>query len=137
MAQVIRFNRNVSTSFCNDVKNALDAGSGPAVIKFYTGTMPATPETGITSQVLLGTLTCSDPCGTESGGTLTFSAITSDSSADASGTATWVRFLTSAGTAIFDGDVGVTGSGAFLELVTTSIVSGAPIAITSGSLRLP
>jgi hypothetical protein len=137
MAQVVRFSRAVSTTVVNDIKAALDAGAGAATIKLYTGTMPATPETGITSQVLLGTCTCTDPVGTESGGTLTFSAITQDSSADNSGTATWARFATSAGTAIFDGDVGVTGSGAFLEMVTTTVAAGAPLAITSGTLRLP
>ena len=36
---------------------------------------------------VLAVLTLSDPCGTVSGDTLTFSAITQDSSADASGTA--------------------------------------------------
>ncbi len=82
MAQVVRFSRAVSTTVVNDIKAALDAGAGAATIKLYTGTMPATPETGITSQVLLGTCTCTDPVGTESGGTLTFSAITQDSSAD-------------------------------------------------------
>jgi len=137
MAQVVRFSRAVSTTVVNDIKAALDAGSGAATIKLYTGTMPATPETGITSQVLLGTCTCTDPVGTESGGTLTLSAITSDPVADNSGTATWARYATSAGVAIFDADVGVIGSGAFLEMVVNNIAAGAPIAITAGTIRLP
>jgi len=137
MAQVVRFSRAVSTTVVNDIKAALDAGAGAAKIKLYTGTMPATPETGVTSQTLLGTLTFTDPVGTESGGTLTLSPITSDPLADNSGTATWARYTTSADVAIFDADVGVIGSGAFLEMVTTSIAANAPIAITSGTIRLP
>ena len=44
------------------------------VIKFYDDAYSAT-TVGITSQTLLGTCLCSDPAGVESGGTLTFSAI--------------------------------------------------------------
>lgn len=137
MAQVVRFSRAVSTTVVNDIKTALDAGVGAATLKLYTGTMPATPETGISGQVLLGTCTLSDPVGTESGGTLTLGTVTSDSSADATGTATWARFATSAGTAIFDANVGTVGSGSFIEMVTTSLAAGAPIAITAGTITLP
>lgn len=134
MAQVVRVSRAVSTTLVNDIKAALDAGAGAATIKIYSGTMPATPETGITSQILLGTCTCTDPVGTESGGTLTFSAIANDVAADATNTAAWARYATSAGTAIMDVNIGVVGSGSFIEMVTTSIVAGAPIAFTSGTL---
>jgi len=134
MATVVNFSRAVSTTLVNDIKTALDAGAGAATIKLYDGTMPATPETGITSQVLVATCTCSDPVGTESGGTLTFSAIANDVSADATKVVTWARFATSAGVAIIDVNVGVVGSGSFIEMVTTSVVAGAPVAFTSGSM---
>lgn len=137
MAQVVRFSRAISTATVNAILAALDGGSSGATIKIYTGTMPTTPETGIGAQVLLGTCTCSDPAAVESGGTLTFSAITNDSSADATGTATWARYADSSGTACFDGNVGTVGSGAWIEMVTTSIVAGGPIAFTSGTITLP
>ncbi len=137
MAQVVRFSRAISTTFCNAIIAALDAGGGDATIKLYTGTMPATPETAINSQVLLGTCACSYPVGTESGGTLTFGTIDNDVSADATGTATWARFSTVGGTACFDGNVGTVGSGSWIEMVTTAIVATAPIAFTAGSITLP
>ena len=90
---IIRFVTAVKNSALTTIKDAIDAGSGAGTIKFYTGTQPASPADAITSQVLLGTLTFSDPCGSVSAGALTMSAITQDSSADATGTATWRALL--------------------------------------------
>jgi len=134
---VAHFSRALSTTFANGVKTAVDGGSSGGTIKFYTGSMPADTTVGITSQTLLGTCTCSDPCGTESGGTLTFSAITQDSSADASGTATWVRIHDSSGTVVCDLDVSVVGGGGYVQMVTTTVTAGAPIAFTTFTIALP
>lgn len=125
-------NNAVANSCATDLHTALNAGSGAAVIKFYDGTKPAGPDTAISSQTLLGTLTCSDPAGSVSGRVLTFSSITNDSAADASGTASWARLLDSSGTAVLDVSVGLSGSGADLIMNTTTFVSGAgPISISS------
>ena len=113
------------------INNRLNLGSGAATIKLYTGTKPTDPDTAITSQVLLGTLTCSDPAGTVSGRTLTFSAVTMDSAADATGTATWARLADSAGVAVIDIDITTTGGGGFGQMNTTSIVIGGPITAPS------
>ena len=139
MAQTVRFTRALSTALVTAIQAALDTGTG-ATIALYTGTMPATPETGITSQVLLGTCACrvvaSGGVGTVNPGTgvLTFATIANDSSADNSGTATWARFRRSDGTAIFDCDIGVVGSGAGIEMVTTTVVATGPIAFTAGTI---
>ncbi len=134
---VAHFSRALSTTFANGVKTAIDGGSSGGTIKFYTASMPADTTVGITSQTLLGTCTCADPCGTESGGTLTFSAITQDSSADASGTATWVRIQDSSGTVVCDLDVSVVGGSGYVQMVTTTVTAGAPIAFTTFTIALP
>lgn len=113
------------------LNDLLNAGSGPATIKLYTGTKPAGPGTAITSQVLLGTLTCSDPAGSVAARALTFGAITADSSADASGTATWARIADSNGVAVADIDVTLTGGGGFGQMNTTLIAAGGPITAPS------
>jgi hypothetical protein len=41
------------------------------------------------------------------------------------------------GTAVFDCDVGVVGSGKFIEMVSTSIVSGAPVAYSAATITMP
>lgn len=113
------------------LNDLLNAGSGPATIKLYTGTKPAGPGTAITSQVLLGTLTCSDPAGTVSARSLTFGTVIADSSADASGTATWARIADSNGVAVVDIDVTLTGGGGFGQMNTTLIAAGGPITAPS------
>lgn len=100
-------------------------------IRIYDGTRPTDADTAVGAQVLLAELRfAATASGAASAGVITFSAITSDSSANATGTATWFRALKSDGTtAIFDGTVGTASSD--LNLNTVSIVSGAAVAISS------
>jgi hypothetical protein len=61
---------------------------------------------------------------------LTFSTITQDASADATGTATWFRVLDGSGSFVMDGAITVTGGGGDMTLNTTSITIGGPISVT-------
>lgn len=133
---IIKLATSVRNAMAQAILDALDAGSGAAVMEFYDGAMPASLG-AVTTQVLLGTVTFSDPVGTISGGVLTFGTVTQDSAADASGTATWVRLATSAGTAVIDGDVTNNAGSGFVKLNTTTIASGGPIQVNSGSLTMP
>ena len=65
-------------------------------------------------------------------GVLTLNTITQDSSANATGTATWFRIVDSGATFILDGDVGTSGSD--LNLTTTSIVATQPVSVTSATI---
>lgn len=109
----------------------LDAGGAAGAIAIYTGSMPASVDTAVAGQTLLGTLAPSFPAGTISAGALTFSAITQDPVADATGSATWARLSDSLGVAVMDVNVTSTAGTGALKLNTTSIVAGGPIAITS------
>lgn len=120
----------------SDLLTKLNAGSGPAVLEIYTATKPAKPDVAITTQVKLGTLTCSDPAGSVATRALTFSAITQDSSADASGVAAWGRFKDSDGLAVVDVDASVTGGTGFLQFNTTNIVILGPILVTSCAITI-
>ena len=136
MAAVFNVAIAVKNSMLTPLRDAIDAGSGPGTISFYTGTIPADPATAVTSQVLLGTLTFSDPCGTVSAGVLTMSAITSDSSADATGTASWVRIKDSDGTVVADGNVTTTGGGGAVQMNTVNVVILGPIGISVFTITL-
>lgn len=116
-------------------RDAVDGGSGAAVLQIRSGTQPAGPDTAA-SGTLLASITLNDPAFTESGGVLTIdeSPAITDSSADNTGTASWFRILTSAGTAVLDGSVTATGNGGDLTLSTVSIVSGAAVTITGGTI---
>lgn len=106
--------------------NALDAGAGASLMRVYDGTRPATCGTATT---LLAELTHADPAGSVASGALTFSAITQDSSANATGTATWFRDVDSTGTCCHDGNVGT--AGAEFNVNSTSIATGQAVACSS------
>lgn len=123
----------MTLGFSASVRNAmLDAiatfAGGSCLLRFYNGTQPAT---GGTATTLLAELTCNATFApSASGGVLTLNSITSDTSADATGTATWFRIVKSGGsTHVVDGTVGT--SGADLNMNTVSFVAGATIAVSS------
>lgn len=122
---------NAAASAAADaVVDLVDAGAGAGKLRIYDGTQAATADTAIGAQVLLAELTMSDPAfGAASNGVATASAITADSSANATGTASWFRVVDSNNNAVFDGTVGT--SGADLNLNTVSIVSGAEVSVTA------
>lgn len=113
----------------NAMLDEITVGAGAsALLRIYDGTRPVT---GGAATTLLAELTCNATFApAASGGVLTLNAITQDSSANATGTATWFRIVKSDGTThVLDGNVGV--SGLDLNLTTTSIVAGQPVSITS------
>jgi len=117
------------TSIRNAMLDAITTRAGAsALLRIYSGTRPATGGTATTK---LAELTCNATFAPgSSGGVLTLNAITQDSSADATGTATWFRIVKSDGTTfVTDGDVGTSGSD--LNLTTTSIVAGQPVSVSS------
>ena len=115
--------------------DAITARLNSGVIKIYTGTRPATPDTALSGNTLLGTLTFGDTAfgAADSSAVATANAITQDSSADATGTAAWARMLESDGTTVV-ADCNVGTSAADIVLNTTSIVTGGPIVISSMTL---
>lgn len=134
MSASIRLNDAAANAALDAIRALIDAGAGAGTVKVYNGTIPTNAATAIGSQTLLGTLTFSDPSAASAASrTLTFSAITQDSSADATGTATWARIADSDGNTIFDASIG-SGSGVVLQFNTTSIVIYGPVAITAFTL---
>lgn len=125
----------LSTTIRNAMADAITTAAGAsALLRFYSGTRPATAGTVTT---LLAELTCNATFApAASGGVLTLNAITTDSSANATGTATWFRIVKSDGTTfVMDGDVGTSGSD--INMNTVSFVSGGPVAETSFVLTMP
>ena len=112
------------------------AYTNSSVIKVYDGTQPSTPETAVSTQNLLATVTLpSSSAFTQSNGVMTAAAITSVTIA-ASGTAAWFRWLKSDGTTpIADGSVGT--SGCDLNLNSVALSSGATLAISSFTYTVP
>jgi hypothetical protein len=115
---------------CDAVVDLIDAGTPPGLLKIYAGTVPTNANAALGGATLLGTLTFSNPAfGAAAAGVATASAITSDTSADATATATFFRITNAAGTVIIQGEVGT--SGCDLNLSSTAITTGGTIAVSS------
>lgn len=122
------FATTLRTARASQIVAAIDAGAGAGKLRLYNGTRPAT---GGTVTTLLAELTFSDPCGTVTNGVLTFNSITSDASADNTGTATWFRIVDSTGAFVLDGTITVTGGGGDITMTSTSIQAGVTVDATS------
>lgn len=130
----------VAQSMLTAFGTAADAGTA-AVIEIYSGSIPGNADAAIAAATLLASLTCSAAISsgitdTGSAARMTLGAITSDSSADATGTAAFFRIKTqTGGTVIAQGTVGT--SGADLILNTVAISAGSTVAISSAYIDLP
>jgi hypothetical protein len=113
--------------------------SNSGKLRIYAGTRPANSDTSIGGATLLAELTMNATSFTESAGVLTANAITSDSSADATGTAAWARLWQSDGTTPV-ADFGVTTSapsaGSEVQLNTTALVTGAVVSCSAFTISL-
>jgi len=127
VANAPKFSNEVVSAEAQAIADLLAGGK----LRIYDGTKPATADTAITTQVQLAELTFASPAeDTIVNGLLTFDAITADSDADATGTASWFRAWKSDGTSpVMDGTVGT--SSADCIIATTSIVQHAAVAVTS------
>lgn len=112
--------------------NQLDEITGlagaTAELKIYSGARPAT---GGTETTVLAQLACNATfAAAASSGTLTLNAISDDTSADATGTASWFRINSNGGaTHVMDGDVSTSGSD--LNFDSISFVAGGTVSVTS------
>lgn len=124
-------NTQLANATVNAEADALSALLDNGYLRVYDGTQPATADTAISTQVLLAELRFNvDAAPAAVGGLLTFNAITSDSSANASGTAAWFRCLKADGTTVvMDGSVGT--SAANMILATTTITLGQTVSCSS------
>lgn len=113
------------------------ANGNSGYLRIYDGTQPTDADTAIGAQVLLAELQLNATAfAAASGGSASANAITQDSSANASGTATWFRCFASNGTTVlFDGSVGA--SGCNLNLNSVAISAGAAVQVTSLTITFP
>jgi hypothetical protein len=109
-------------------------------VRIYSGTEPTTANAALSGNTLLAQLTFGATAfgaATASGADriITANAITQDSGADADGTATFFRAVTSGGTVVYQGTVGT--SGQQLNLTATNIVTGGVVSISSLTITMP
>lgn len=127
----------ISVASANAALDALCALLNGGKLRIYDGTKPDSPDDAITTQNLLAEIGIGNPAfGAADAGVATANALTKDSDADATGTASWYRAFKSDGTtAVCDGTVGT--SGCDMNMNSVEIQEYAEVSITSWTLTLP
>lgn len=129
---------NLKTSIVarNAELDALAVLANSGKLRIYDGSQPATPETAISGQNLLAELTMNATAfGAASGGVITANAITSDTDADATGTASWYRLFQSDGTTVlWDGSVGTSSADIVMNSVAIQIHAQVSVSILTYTL---
>lgn len=127
---------DISSAAANAAANAVTALLNAGSLRIYSGTKPATPDDALSGNTLLAQLTFGNPAfGSASAGVATANALTEDSSADATGTASFFRAHNSSGTAVLQGTVGT--SNADLVLSSTQISTGGSVSVSSLTYTQP
>ena len=133
-------NLKLSVLMKNATLDALTSQLGAnCLIDIYDGTQPASPDTAVSTQNKLATVTgASTFAPAASGGVLTANAISSGTGSVAAGggsTATWFRVTTSGGVAKLDGTVAT--AGADMNINNTSIATGQTVTVSSATITAP
>jgi len=120
----------------NEMLDAIADNCNSGKLRIYSGSVPANADASLGGATLLAELTMNATAfGAASGGTITANAITADTSADNTGTASFFRIFQSDGTTVvYQGTVGT--SGADLNLNSITINAGVQVQVTSLTLSL-
>ncbi len=140
MALDFKIADTVRNIIVNAVTADMNSGTGAGRIEIRTGSPPATVITASTG-TLLGTCTFSATSfGAASAGVATANAITSDTNADASGTAGWFRCYKGAAADTagqWQGTAGLSGDTPNMVFNNKVVVAGGITAIISFTLTMP
>lgn len=125
----------INVTLRNNMLDEITARAGSnAILRIYSGTQPAT---GGAETTILAQLTCNATFApAASSGVLTLNSISSDTSANATGTATWFRLYASdATTHVTDGTVSTVAAGTGdMQLDDTAITLGGTVAISTATI---
>lgn len=138
MANLFKLSTASRNAACDAIVDLIDGGTGAGRLEHRTGSQP-TNVSDASSGTLLGTNTFSATAfGSSSTGTATAASITSDTSADNSGTAGYFRIYAGGASdtsALSQGNSGT--SGADMNFDNNVIVAGGVIAISSLTITVP
>lgn len=106
-------------------------------LRIYSGAKPTSADTALGAQVLLAELRFGTPAfGAAVAGVAAANALTGDTAANATGTASFFRATKADGTSvILDGTVGT--SAADLIMGSVALQSGAPVDVTAFTVTMP
>jgi hypothetical protein len=121
----------------NEALNAILDNLNTGKLRFYSGTRPTDADTALSGNTLLAELTFGATAfAAASGGVANANAISDDTAADATGTASFARLFESDGTTVVC-DLSVGTSGTEIVVATTSFVQFARIQVTALAITFP
>ncbi len=128
---------SITTANRNRAADAVTARANNGSLRIYSGVEPADANASLSGNTLLAVLPLSATAfGAAVGGVATANAITADTSADATGTATFFRVMESdTTTVVFQGSVGT--SSADLIFSSVSFVTGGNVSVSSLTYTQP
>lgn len=131
-----------AVTMCDAAVDACDVGSTntQATLIIYSGTQPTLVDDALSGNTVLAQLDMSNPAfgaavDATPGATATAAAITDDTAADATGTASFFRILDRDNTPVLQGSVGT--SGTELIMATVAIQAGATVEVASLTITMP
>lgn len=134
MASNIRFSTAALNAYLNTLNTTIGSGG---FLRFYTTAQPTNADTALGAQVLLASLPLSaSPFAAAGSHAVTANAITTDTAADATGTAAWASFVTSAGVRVLDCTVGEAADSADITVDNKAFQINADVSVTSITLTL-
>lgn len=135
----VRLANQTQQDACDAVAGYIDTGTGAGTIEIRDGTQPANANLTATG-TLLATLTFQTTAfgAADTSGVATVTpSIVGDTSADASGTASWARIKTSGSATVFDCDVtNNTGTGT-IKFDSVNFQVGGTVDITAFTITHP
>jgi hypothetical protein len=122
---------SITTANRNRAADAVCVRANGGTLRIYSGGMPADANAPLSGNSLLASLGFPATAFSAAvNGVAVANAISPDTSADATGTASFFRVLESDGsTVVFQGTVGM--AAAELNLTSTAIVAGGPVSVSS------
>lgn len=133
MALSPRYKQSDRHVFLDSIDTSIGASG---LLRFYDGTQPTDVATALGAQVKLAELALSATAfGAAGSNIITANAITSDASADATGTASWATLTTSGGTRVVDMSVGTSGTDVVMNSV--AFQAGAQVSVSSFVITFP
>lgn len=134
----------ISVATGNAQADAFGVRFDSGILEIRSGAAPAASRDAPTGTVLSSISLPADAFGAAVAGVISKLGTWQDASADAAGTATWGRFkktgdlgTTNDTDERCDVDIGISGSGATLELDNTSIAVGQQVTVTSFTFTQP
>ncbi len=137
MALATKISAAARNAAVDGIAGLVDGGAGAGYIEVRTGAPPATPATA-DSGTLLATLPMSDPAfAAGAAGVATANAITSDSSADATGAAGHFRAKDSNAVVVLQGTAGEAADTPNMTFDNKNIVATGTVAASAFTITVP